>query len=300
MTDVPPELGFVDPSKRSTTLRFCLWAAPGQGKSVGAATAPSPNLVVNADRPSAYAFARKLHPEKDIRETYYTGEETLQAVYVYLRDDEHGKNVATVTIDPVSNVIDQLRSVAPKRSDGDTDHEWVNKKFIGFLRSLRALDVNVVLVAHEKLNDTGKKADGKMYPSIGGGTLINKVLAEMDVCAHVERLTPPEEDADPDEIKWVGQLQPVGNLVCKEGTGALGDVRVLDLTRWVELAAEFYAADDSDLPWTDDPEAEAHVEAEERELDADFEKAIAEAFPGSTVEPAPKTKRRSRAKAATA
>jgi hypothetical protein len=69
----------------------------------------------------------------------------------------------------------------------------VNKKLLGFVKSLRTFDVNVVLVGHEKLND-GKKGDGKLYPALGGATLINKLLAEMDIVAHVERVPKPTED----------------------------------------------------------------------------------------------------------
>jgi hypothetical protein len=40
------------------------------------------------------------------------------------------------------------------------------------------------------------------------------------------------------DVKWVGQLQPRGNLVCKEVDGALGDRRIADLSRWFEVASE--------------------------------------------------------------
>jgi hypothetical protein len=94
----------------------------------------------------------------------------------------------------------------------------------------------VVLVAHEKLND-GKKGDGKMYPALGGPTLINKLLAEMDIVAHVERVPKPTED-DPGAAVWIGQIQPRDNLVTKDGTDALGDRRIADLSRWFEVASE--------------------------------------------------------------
>jgi hypothetical protein len=95
-------------------------------------------------------------------------------------------------IDPVSNIVDQLAEVAPPARDGGADYQWVNKKVLGFVKSLRTFDVNVVLVGHEKLND-GKKGDGKMYPALGGATLINKLLAEMDIVAHIERVPKPTE-----------------------------------------------------------------------------------------------------------
>ena len=126
----------------------------------------------------------------------------------------------------------------------------------GFLYSLRDFDINVVIVAHEKLND-GKKGDGKLYPALGGPALINKVLAESDIVAHVERVA----GKDNQPARYEAQLTPVRNLVCKQATPApLGDRAALNLTEWFEAAV-----DESDLPW--DPVAavqESFDAAEER------------------------------------
>jgi hypothetical protein len=148
-------------------------------------------------------------------------------------------DVRTVVVDPVSNVVDQLADVAPEPRGTGPDYQWVNKKLLGFVKSLRTFDVNVVLVGHEKLND-GKGGDGKLYPALGGPTLINKLLAEMDIVAHVERVPKPTED-DPGAAVWIGQIQPRDNLVTKDGTDALGDRRIADLSRWFEVASEALA-----------------------------------------------------------
>lgn len=248
-SDIPTELEFVNPNETDPTYRVVLWAAPGQGKSVAASSAPAPILVVTADRPSAYRFARKHHGHtpQSLREVRYVGPETLEAVYKYLRANP---DVRTVVVDPVSNIVDQLADVAPPARDGGPDYQWVNKKMLGFVKSLRAFDINVVLVGHEKVND-GKNGDGKMYPALGGATLINKLLAEMDIVAHVERIAKPTED-DPGAAVWVGQIQPRGNLVTKDGTDALGDRRIADLARWFDVATEALAPDTSDLPFDPD------------------------------------------------
>jgi hypothetical protein len=146
----------------------------------------------------------------------------------------------------VSNVVDQLAEAAPAARDGGPDYQWVNKKLLGFIKSLRTFDVNVVLVGHEKIND-GKGGDGKLYPALGGPTLINKLLAEMDIVAHVERIPKATED-DPNAAVWVGQIQPRDNLVTKDGTDALGARRIADLSRWFEVASEALAPV-SDVPW---------------------------------------------------
>lgn len=240
-------LEFVDPAETDDTYRVVLWAAPGQGKSVAAASAPGPILVLSADRPSAYRFARKHHADKTIREVRYRGEQTLREVYQFIRDS--GSEIRTLVVDPVSNIYDQLVDSAPSRGDGDPDYQAVNKKILGFVKSLRAFDINVVLVAHEKLND-GKKGDGKLYPALGGPALINKLLAEMDLVAHIERHVTGSE-GDTETVKWVGQLQPRNNLVCKETTGALGERRIADLSRWFQVASEALAPDDAEPK--DDP-----------------------------------------------
>ena len=248
-TDVPAELEFVDPDETDPTYRACLWGAPGVGKSVCAASAPRPIVVMTADRPSAYRFARKHHghTKDSLRELRYKGVETLAQVYRYVADHPE---VKTVVIDPVANIVDQLTEVAPLNREGDgPDYAWINKKILGFVKSLRPFDVNVVIVGHEKLNDRGKARDNKLYPAIGGMSLINKLLAEMDIVAHIERIAKPTED-DPDAAVWIGQIQPRDNLVTKDGTGSLGARRFADLTRWFEVATEATAPDE-DLPWRD-------------------------------------------------
>jgi hypothetical protein len=138
-----------------------------------------------------------------------------------------------VVIDPFHNIYDRLVDQAPKRPDGDPNYQAVNKRLLDFLYALRHHDVNVVIVAHEKLND-GKRGDGKLYPQLGGPSLINKVLAESDIVAHVER----EPGGDDQPTRFMAQLTPLGNLVCKEGTGMeLGDRRELDLAAWFAEAA---------------------------------------------------------------
>jgi hypothetical protein len=49
VTDIPQGLAFVDPDETDDTYRCCLWAAPGQGKSVAAASAPGPILAEEAE-----------------------------------------------------------------------------------------------------------------------------------------------------------------------------------------------------------------------------------------------------------
>lgn len=257
-TDAPAGLTFVDPSASGARYRVVLWAAPGEGKSVAAASAPGPVLVVSADRPNAYRFARRYHAETEIREVRFAGEQTLAEVYRYLKAEP---DVETVILDPFHNIYDALVDRVPRRGDGEPDYQAVNKKLLGFVYSLRQFDVHAVLVAHEKVND-GKRGDGKLYPQLGGPTLTNKILAECDLVARVEREAAGEEGDAP---LYVGQLDAgTRPIVCKQGTGALGPRREINLTEWFALeAAALEPLPQPDLPWDEDFDPDADPEDDE-------------------------------------
>jgi hypothetical protein len=251
MTDLATELLFVNQDEVQTTYRICLAGEPGDGKTLAAATAPGPLLVLNADRPAAWDVAKRRHPDKDIRETRYVDHTSLEATYRYLATPG-GSQVGTVVVDPWSNIYDQLCATAPKKLDNrdgemKPDYEMVNSKLLGFITALRRFDVHVVIVTHLKEND-GKKGDGKTYARFGGMGLIRKAMAEMDVIALIRRTTP--EDGEP---VWFAEVQPTDAWAGKDGTDTLGARRVADLTRWVELArAANMTPTASDLPWADD------------------------------------------------
>lgn len=280
-TDVPStDLVFVDPNEVVPTWRVGLWAEPGQGKSVAACTAPDPILVVSADRPTAYMYVRKHHqrhfedpttgehvtegtegaveiPAKRILETRFMDWNTMLAAGRYVRDHAGTPDaVRTVIVDPLSNIYDYLVSRAPKvqRKDegAQPDYQWVNDQILNFVKALRPYDVNVILIGHVK---EPKKGATMIGPNFGGPALSEKVMRELDIVAHVElRQLPPADPEDEDErprFKAVGQVQTLdSNLICKDGTNALGAFRVLNLARWFQLASDALSPDESDLPWS--------------------------------------------------
>lgn len=239
-------LDVVDPNDGARRSRICLWAPPGFGKSAAAATAPGPIVAVTSDRPGSWNFARAQQPGKTITEVRFRGITTLGNVYRYLRANPQ---VETIVLDPFQQIYDQIVKEMPRRGDGDTDWNAINDKVLGFLYSLRDCDVHVVICAHEKLSD-GKKGDGKMYPSLGGPSLINKVMAEMDVVASLQ----PVWDEETGEVSHVvGSLHSTGSLVNKEGTGAKLPARMeVDLTAWFDMIAVALKPDESDIPFSED------------------------------------------------
>lgn len=232
----PADLEFVDPSAAVRRCQAVLWGPSGFGKTTVMATAPDPILVLTRSRPGALRFARAQDPSKDIRETRYQGLGSLASVYYYLK---HHEEIETVAIDPFQPIFDLVVRDTPRRSDGDNDWNAIQDKILGFLASLREFDVHVVICAAERLSDA-KNGDGKLYPALGGPSLINKIMDEVDIVASLH----PEYEEETGAISSiVGALHPNGNLVNKEGTGARLPARMpADLTAWFALATALPAA----------------------------------------------------------
>jgi AAA domain len=249
MSDTPMEqtefstgLQFVDPEAADDTFRLVLWGPPGEGKSVGAASAPGPIVVLSADRPGAYRTPRRLHRDTVLMETRYESSRSFVELFRFLRDHPTGKEARTVVLDPFTGIYDKLVEELPKRSDGEPNWQAVNKKILDFVQALRGFPCHIVLVAYEKLND-GKKGDGKLYPALGGPALINKIMGEMDIVAHVER------EGEGKNAKYMARVASGGGIVGKDSTDALGERRELNLTEWFETVAAFEKEELSDLPW---------------------------------------------------
>lgn len=235
-------LDFVDPEAVDATYRVCLWAPSGEGKSVGAASAPGPIVVLSADRPGAYRTPRRLHRDTVLMETPYKNAQSFVDLFRFLRDHPTGQATKTVVLDYFGGIYDKLVEEVPKKSDGDPNWQAVNKKIFSFIQALREFDINIVIVAHEKLSD-GKKGDGKLYPSLGGPALINKIMAEMDIVAHVER------EGEGKAAKYMARVASGHGIVGKDSTDALGERPELNLTAWFETVANFEKAELSDILW---------------------------------------------------
>jgi hypothetical protein len=202
-------------------------------------------MVLSADRPGAYRFARRHHSPKEILETRYVNSESLRDVVRFLKDDSDlTPSLKTLVVDPFTGVYDKLvEEIAGRGNEIEPQHyQKVNKLLLGFLHSLRPLSVHVVLVAHERLED-GKRGDGKLYPALGGPAMINKTLAEMDIVAHVER------DVSDDGVRYMAQVQPRGIVVGKDSTDVLGERPELDLSAWFAAALASDAKQLADIPW---------------------------------------------------
>lgn len=256
-SDVPAPLEFVDPTEVDSRWRVCLFSAPGTGKTVAACSAPGPIVTLSADRPGAYRFARRHHAGQVIHEYRFRSSDSLREVYDHVRANQD--EIGTVVLDPWNAMYDEL--VKERTSaNGNTQWQKVNETALGVIHGFRDLDVNLVLVAHERREQDEKaETEAKMFPQLGGPALIQKIMAELDIVARVFRRDPEGEG----ESSWEGQLVTARGYQCKDSTGVLGRTRVLDLAEWFTTANAALSEPEDDVPWV-----ETEAEAAQQELAA--------------------------------
>lgn len=221
-------LEFVQPTAAPPTINALLYGPPGTGKSMGAATAPGPILYLNAEGPGATRLVHQTYGDK-IREVTVTGAKTLDEAFVYARDGGGGEQ--TLVIDTVGEVyrilLEEISGARPSLQNyGD-----VNIKIERFIRALRDLPINVVLIAHEQVDDEEGQATRR--PMTGGKKLPEQVMAQVDVVAYTGVI--PATDDQP--RRYVGQLvEAKGRRAKSRWVDAFGEMRDLNLTEWVQTA----------------------------------------------------------------
>lgn len=218
-------LRFVESLETPTTLNILLYGPPGTGKSVAACSAPGPILAINAEGPGALRYARKKHGAEKIHEVRFEGAGTLDAAYQHLKN---GAEEQTVVVDSIGEIYDNLlKGFSGGRKPQIQHYGDTQNKLDGFIRALRDLDVNVVLIAHEQVDD----GDGEITrrPATGGKKLPEKVMAQMDIVGYTA-VTIDEEK----QRHYMAQLVEGNGRRAKDRSGALGAARELDLSEWIE------------------------------------------------------------------
>jgi len=230
---------FVETTEAPETLNVLLYGPPGTGKTCGACSAPGPILVLNAEGPGAIRYARSVYGDA-VREVVVEGGETLDEAYLYLKDGEGGEK--TVVLDTIGEMYRTLLEGFGGPRPTLQNYGDVNTKLERFIRALRDLNLNVILVAHEQVDDEGGEVTRR--PATGGKKLPEQVMAQVDVVAYTG-IVPATDDAP---RRYVGQLIEAAGRRAKDRTGALGDIRDLDLSEWIATAAEAMAPSTNGKP----------------------------------------------------
>lgn len=224
-------LEFVKPSAVELTQNILLYGGPGTGKSTGAASAPGPILYGNAEGRNALRFARKMHGDDKFHEFTIGRKADLDAIYLHAR--AAGSEEKTVVIDSVGEVYRVL--LEELGGDRPTLQQWgdVNTMIDRFVRAMRDVDVNLVLICHEEVVRDEQTGEMLRQPITGGRKLPAMLMAQVDIVAYTGVI--PKTDTEP--AKYVAQLVAGNGRHGKDRSGALGASRPVDLTEWIAAAA---------------------------------------------------------------
>lgn len=239
---------------KPTGWNFLLYGPPGQGKTVGACSAPGPVLVLNAEGPGGLRFARRKFGKQHLRPVRFVDQQTLGEVLAYLRGET---DVQSVVIDSLGEIYAKLLRLLGGAKPQIQHYGQVNTLLEDFIRSLRDLPLHVVLVAHEAVEDSDE-GGALRRPATGGRQLPEKSMAMMDVVAYCGVKQDAEEEGG--ELHYLGQVVQARGRRAKDRSGSLGSSRELDLSEWVRVMDAAMAPDNSDLPF--DPEQKVAPTAE--------------------------------------
>lgn len=263
-----PGLTFETPPDTPDTFNVLLYGPPKSGKSTAAATSPGPILWVSAEGPGALAYARKIATQRDttileVRISRQTPDvrEVLREVIRHVKAGADPVPV-TVVVDTLAKLRESLirQIVVPGAKNSIQQFGEVARILREFVQTMRDLPVNLVLIAHQNVED----AEGeRIVRPLIGGALTEEIPGEVDVIAYTHSF----KDEESGERRYVGQLVEAKSRIAGDRSGGLGSVRDLDLSEWLGAYRAALAPDTSDLPWDD----EAAVEAVQAAFDAEDE-----------------------------
>jgi hypothetical protein len=238
MSDLPI-LTFVEPTIAFDTFNVLLYGPGGQGKTMGATSAPGPFLVLNSEGPGGLAKARSMG--RDIREVQFTGTQVLRPFCEYVKGGADGAR--TVVIDTVAKmyetIIKELGGAQPKIQH----YGQANNTIKDLVLFLRDQPINVILVCHEKIDD--QEGERIVRPLTGGQQLPEILIGEVDVVAYCREVAATEDKPQ----RWVAQLSQEAGRRAKDRSGALGRFRDIDLSEWLSVYGESMTPPTADLPW---------------------------------------------------
>lgn len=236
--DAPPIYG-------PDTMNCLLYGSPGAGKTTAAATAPGPIVWVNLDGSNAMVFARKIAAERgtELLEVQIAADEDPRTRLREVIGYSYSSPVGTIVIDGVGKLREQIAFAVG--GDNPTMQEWgtVGKAMRDLIRTLRDLKLNVVFIAHEQVVEEAGAVIVRPEVDAKGRTA-ELLMGEVDVvgyCGVIEK---------EGSRSYAAQLVEKNGRRAKDRSGALGTIRELDLTEWLETFTKALATDTSDIPFT--------------------------------------------------
>jgi hypothetical protein len=227
------DLQFVTPDGGDATWNVLLYGPGGNGKTVGACSAPKPLVLLNADGPDASRKSHAIYGDT-IREVPFVGAKTLDDTYLYLTSKE-GADVKTLVLDPLGEMYEKLfEELGGDRKDGLKNHGDVQTKIRRFVRSVCDLPINVVIVCHEEVADN--EGDPLRRPLTGGKKLPEKIIGMVSILGYVGVIPADAEKGTP--RRWVAQLVEARGRRAKDRSEGLGDSRDINLEEWFPVATE--------------------------------------------------------------
>ena len=211
-----------------------LYGPEGTGKTVGALSAPSPVLLLNAEGENAAHFARTIYSNVHEIPVPMSGgaKDLLDEALLWLRDTDAGKATQTVVLDSLSEIHgailrdmskDPDHPTLPERGDTNT---WLER----YAMSLRDLPLNVVIVAHETWtkDDVTGVIERSPYTGTSNVAYGKKFTGPFaDIVAYLGRSI-DENGAE----HYGAQLVDGNGRRAGHRGGALGVSREVNLTEW--------------------------------------------------------------------
>lgn len=228
-------LTFVDPkTTKPKTLNIVLYGPGGVGKTAQALGAPGPVLYANAEGPNAAIFARKLHGDDHIREVEVNTKTDLENIYLYLRDGKGGEK--SLVIDSLGEVHGRiLKSLQSGDKPTLQERGDANDSLIAFLKLVRDLPVNVVVICHEEAVKDEQAGVIEKGPQVGtSNQKVQKQVTNLfaDVVGYCGRV-----DSDSGPEFWAQVVHGNGRYA-KDRTDRLGTSARIDIAEWVRLWGE--------------------------------------------------------------
>lgn len=258
-----PALTFAQAPAAPETFNLLAYGPPGSGKTTAAATLHplGPILWVNAEGAGALAYGRKVAGNQNILEVRIEQREgfdtaaTLREVIRYVRGNETPRP-ATVVIDTLGKLREALirQFVVPGAKNTLQQFGEVAKILAGTIQVLRDEPVNLVLLAHEHVED----ADGeRIVRPLIGGALTDTIPGEVDVMTYTSRVHGDDGE------QFLGQLVDARGRRTKDRSGALGPFRPLDFAAWLaDYRAALAAEDLGDIPFDAEPKGDDTAQQE--------------------------------------